>query len=97
MITRERTDPLVERCKDRDSVVIHYDYFEQLVELSRWALDAKDALEELRLGHEHRPKLDHIREMGDTYGWCSYCSTKVTFGDGVAESCLRSFPSEEAT
>ena len=48
----------------------------------------REALAEFQLGHEHADGLDHIRIMGNTYGWCDYCSTKVTFGPGYAEAAL---------
>ena len=50
--------------------------------------EAVGALEEFRLGHEHAPGLDHTRAMGDTYGWCDHCHTKVKWGPGYAEEAL---------
>lgn len=47
-----------------------------------------EALEEFKLGHEHKPDLPHTRAMGDTYGWCDHCSTKVSWGPGEAEQAL---------
>lgn len=47
-----------------------------------------DALEDFKLGHEHAPDLPHTRAMGDTYGWCDYCSTRVSWGPGYAEQIL---------
>jgi hypothetical protein len=46
-------------------------------------------LEELRLGHEHNQGLKNIRPMGDGYGWCDYCQTKVNYGPGLAEEALK--------
>lgn len=48
----------------------------------------REALEEFKLGHEHAPDLPHTRAMGDSYGWCDYCLTKVTWGPGIAEQAL---------
>lgn len=56
---------------------------------------AREALEEFRLGHEHQPKLSHIREMGDTYGWCDFCQTKVHWGPGIAEEALAQIDAKE--
>lgn len=49
---------------------------------------AEETLEDFKLGHEHAPDLPHTRAMGDTYGWCDYCSTKVSWGEGEAEKTL---------
>ena len=47
-----------------------------------------EALEEFRLGHEHAPNLPHTRALGDTYGWCDFCSEKVSWGIGAAEQAI---------
>lgn len=46
------------------------------------------ALEEFRLYHDHQPGLNHTRAMGDSYGWCDRCHTKVSWGPGEAEIAL---------
>lgn len=40
------------------------------------------------LGHTHKPEDDHIRIMGDTYGWCSHCTMTVTFHVDLAKEVL---------
>lgn len=55
---------------------------------SEHVLALVEALEKFKLGHEHAPDLEHIRAMGDTYGWCSICSTKVSWGSRDAEQAL---------
>ena len=49
---------------------------------------AVEALEELQLGHSHKSGDEHLRLLGDNYGWCSHCQTKVSFGPGIAEEAL---------
>jgi hypothetical protein len=34
-------------------------------------------LQEYVLGHTHHEDDKHFRPLGDTYGWCDYCSTRV--------------------
>lgn len=65
--------------------------------LSTWATEhAIPALDEFRLGHEHRADVKHIRVMGDTYGWCDFCQEKVSFGPGIAEQALEKLPGGES-
>lgn len=47
-----------------------------------------EALEGFRLGHAHGPDLDHTRKLGNSYGWCDHCATKVSWGPGYAEEAL---------
>lgn len=50
---------------------------------------ARDALTELQLGHEHNTNEgDHYRPLGDTYGWCHICSTKVGLNEDVVREAL---------
>lgn len=58
---------------------------QELLELVRELIST---LEEFQLGHEHAPDLQHTRSLGDSYGWCDYCSTKVNWGPGYAEDAL---------
>lgn len=37
------------------------------------------ALEEYQIKHSHAPEDKHMRIMGDSYGWCDFCSTRVDF------------------
>lgn len=39
----------------------------------------KEALEELRLGHDHKDGQSHMRKLGDGYGWCDFCETRQEF------------------
>lgn len=48
----------------------------------------KDALEDFKLGHDHAPNLEHTRALGESYGWCDICSTRVSWGLGYAELAL---------
>lgn len=52
---------------------------------------AVEALEELKLNHSHRNlDAEHMRRLGDTYGWCDFCGTKMSFDeDGVANEALQ--------
>ena len=50
-----------------------------------------EGLQEFYLGHEHAPELEHCRPMGDTYGWCSYCGEKVSWGPGRAEQIVAEY------
>lgn len=67
-----------------------------LIELPRTTLPllvdalskAVGALEEFQLSHKHSEGESYIRKMGDTYGWCDYCSEKVSYGPGYAEEAL---------
>jgi len=69
----------------------------QVIEKSAYTellLEAKalrEALDGFRIGHEHAPMLPHTRALGDTYGWCDFCHTKVTWGPGDAEEALARF------
>ena len=56
--------------------------------LANAVLILQEALEEFKLGHEHKPREPHIRIMGDFYGWCDHCQTKVNWGPGEAEQAL---------
>lgn len=47
-----------------------------------------DALDSFKLSHLHAPDLPHTRSLGDTYGWCDYCKTSVSWGPGDAETAL---------
>lgn len=68
---------------------------EQTLALVRAVEQLRGALEEFRLSHEHAPGLPHTRALGDTYGWCDDCSTKVTWGPGIAEVALADVFGEE--
>ncbi len=46
------------------------------------------ALKREGLTHIHAPDLPHTRALGDTYGWCDYCSGKVHWGLGNADQVL---------
>lgn len=61
---------------------------ERLAPLHAALIEAVAALEELQLGHSHKSGDEHLRLLGDNYGWCSFCQTKVNFGHGVAEEAL---------
>lgn len=48
----------------------------------------REGLEQFALNHEHAPDLAHTRALGDTYGWCDYCATKVEWGSDPAREAL---------
>lgn len=50
----------------------------------------REALEELRLGHEHNPEAgsQHYRPLGDSYGYCCVCSAKVGLNEDTARDAL---------
>lgn len=66
-----------------------------MAELERKLKVAEEALEELRLGHKHAPDLEHTRALGDGYGWCDFCNTKVLWGDGIADEALKEIRGEK--
>lgn len=45
----------------------------------------REALDEVRLNHTHLETDEHFQKMGDSYGWCHWCHTKV----GVNEDLVR--------
>ena len=61
---------------------------ESFIAVMKSLLDALDALEGFKLGHEHAPNLSHTRAMGDGYGWCDHCNTRVFWGPGEAERVI---------
>ena len=55
----------------------------------RSALDvAREALEGFQLGHLHDETEPDYRPLGDSYGWCSKCSTKVGLYEDYARDAL---------
>lgn len=60
----------------------------RLAPLHEALVAAVEALKELQLGHVHEPLAENIRVLGDTYGWCYSCNTKVSFEPGIAEEAL---------
>lgn len=49
---------------------------------------AVEALEPLQLGHEHNEICTEYRPLGNTYGWCSICQTKVGLNEDDARDAL---------
>lgn len=48
----------------------------------------RGALSELQLGHVHNESEPDYRPLGDTYGWCSICTTKVGLNEDIARDAL---------
>ena len=48
----------------------------------------KEALQELQLGHTHNADDSHYRPLGDNYGWCDHCGTKVMLNEDIARDAL---------
>lgn len=70
----------------KSSAIVHY--HEKLARLEGLVREATTVIEGFQLGHEHSAGLNHIRKMGDTYGWCDFCGERVSFGPGEAEQFL---------
>ncbi len=47
------------------------------------------ALEELRISHAHNETNAEYRPLGDTYGYCHLCHTKVALNEDVARDALK--------
>jgi hypothetical protein len=47
-----------------------------------------EVMNEFRLGHVHNETCEDYRPLGDTYGWCSICSTKVRLNEDLARDVL---------
>lgn len=69
---------------------------EELTRLEGLVREATTVIEGFQLGHEHSAGLNHIRKMGDTYGWCDFCGERVSFGPGEAEQFLAKLRGEAA-
>lgn len=50
---------------------------------------ALGALEDLKLSHEHNESNADYRSLGDHYGWCSKCSTRVESDKDYARAALK--------
>jgi hypothetical protein len=49
---------------------------------------AVEALNEFRLGHEHNEGDKNYRPLGDNYGYCHTCATKVGLNEDIAKDAL---------
>lgn len=49
---------------------------------------AKDAINELQTSCTHDEEDDNYRLLGDTYGWCSTCQTKMPYKENYGRDAL---------
>ena len=66
----------------------HQKALDKIADLERKLALCVETLEQLQLGHSHNEKDSNYRPLGDTYGWCSLCSTKVGLNEDIARSTL---------
>lgn len=52
-------------------------------------VQAVEALKEFQIPHEHNESNSNYRPLGDNYGWCCSCQTKVGLNEDYAREVLK--------
>ena len=67
-----------------DEIITADDFDEAIAVIEK----LKEALEDCQIGHVHNETNDDYRPLGDSYGYCSLCHTKVGLNEDDVRDAL---------